>query len=235
MMYFNKNFKNVAVKLSGGADSSLIYYYVCDYYKDNNIKANIYPITLVTDQKSFYKDSTIRVIDVVKQLTGISPKEHIFVYGNHNEYSDILDNGVNDAIKKYDIDIVYTGMSINAPVEEIKTWVKLNHSKYNLDINLAEYHIETRDKSRDTIPNHDVVGTMPPTHTVLYSSPYAHSDKRVIAADYKRFGLIETLFPYTISCASYTTETYTTLENHKHCGNNCLPCLERYWAFGGLI
>ena len=36
-MYFNKNFKNVAVKLSGGADSSLIYYYVCDYYKDNNI------------------------------------------------------------------------------------------------------------------------------------------------------------------------------------------------------
>ena len=88
--YFNKNFKNVAVKLSGGTDSSLLYYKICKFYKGTN--TNIFPITLVSDKKPFYRDSTTRITLIVKGLTGVSPTQHIFVEGPHSEYEQLLNN-----------------------------------------------------------------------------------------------------------------------------------------------
>ena len=40
------NYKNVAVKLSGGADSAIVYYAVCNYYK--NTETNVYALTMYT-------------------------------------------------------------------------------------------------------------------------------------------------------------------------------------------
>lgn len=230
MFYWNTNFKNVVVELSGGADSSLLYYFVAASYPD----ANIYVITLVTDKKPFYVDSSKRVISKVKELTGKEPTEHIFVHGSHKEYTDLLNNAVQDAIKKYNVDIVYTGISVNSDHQQIRDWVKINQFRYNIDYDTAMYHIDKRDKKRDTRPDYDVVSTLPPDFQTLYNSPWAHKDKHLIADLYKEYGVLETLFPYTISCANYTDETYTTLEEHKHCGYKCFPCLERWEAFGRL-
>ena len=65
----------VCVKLSGGADSAIIYYAVCDAVKDKNTK--IIVITLDTDLKDQYIAGAKRIIKIVKDLTGVEPYEHI--------------------------------------------------------------------------------------------------------------------------------------------------------------
>ena len=60
---------NLLMKLSGGADSSIVYYALCDKFKDRD-DVNIICITLDTDLKNNYIKSAKRIIEVVAELTG---------------------------------------------------------------------------------------------------------------------------------------------------------------------
>jgi|TARA_B100001094_G_C18187562_1_gene804869 hypothetical protein len=240
--YFNKNFKNVAVKLSGGTDSSLLYYKICEFYKGTN--TNIFPITLVSDKKPFYRDNANRIALIVKVLTGVSPTQHIFVEGPHSEYEQLLNNAVLNFHKQNKLDIVYTGMTINPPLEKLsKSLMRWNYEKYDSmeynypsvnhykDITKGFYHIEKRDSKRDIELNTDPISIVNNTTDLLCNSPFSECTKKAVANEYEKLDLMESLFPFTISCADYTDETYTTLDEHSHCENNCFPCIERYWAF----
>ncbi len=240
--YFNKNFKNVAVKLSGGTDSSLLYYKVCKFYKDTN--TNIFPITLVSDKKPFYRDNTTRMVLIVKVMTGVSPKKHILIEGPHSEYENLLNNAVLNLHKEIKLDMVYTGMTINPPLEKLsKSLVRWNYEKYDSedyrypsvehykDLTRGFYHIEKRDSGRDFKLNTDPISIVSGTTDLLCNSPFSECTKKSVADEYEKLGLMESIFPFTISCADYTDETYTTLDEHEHCENNCFPCIERYWAF----
>ena len=79
LFYFDDNWKTIGVKLSGGADSAIVYYAICDYYKDRD-DVKIYPMTLDTKFKSWYSEGAKRIIDKVTELTGKAPAEHIIKF-----------------------------------------------------------------------------------------------------------------------------------------------------------
>lgn len=229
-MYINKNLKNIAVELSGGAESSLLYYLVCKNYPNSNI----YPITLVTEKKPLYADVAKRIIDKVEELINKSPATHIVVYGSQSNYADALDKGVDNAVEQYDIDIIYTGMTINAPAADVIKWIESEEiqTKYNIHPQRAKKHVNGRDKSRDKPPSHDTITTLAPKHKILHCSPWNDQDKRVIIGIYYREEIHQTLFPLTISCAD--DKIFNTVEEYIHCRDQCFPCIERTWAMDML-
>lgn len=60
--------------------------------------------------------------------------------------------------------------------------------------------------------------------------PFVNEDKKTIAAIFKKFNLMEDIFPLTQSCNNNhkNTEYFT-----KPCGN-CYWCYEKLWAFGTM-
>lgn len=61
------NDQYVLVKLSGGADSSIVYYAVCDKFKDRD-DVKIVVVTLDTDYKNQYIASAKRIIQIVGEI-----------------------------------------------------------------------------------------------------------------------------------------------------------------------
>ena len=98
---------NICVKLSGGADSSIIYYALCyDYKDDPNVQ--IIPVTISTDEKWWYPEGARNVIKVVGELTGKYPPEHIVIENiqhTPSNYSKAQNTAQDQAIKKYNIDV----------------------------------------------------------------------------------------------------------------------------------
>ena len=75
----------IGMKLSGGADSSILYYALCKHIKDNNLDTKIIVVTLDTDFKNLYIAGAKRVIGIVKDLTGIEPHEHFTLTVPHSD------------------------------------------------------------------------------------------------------------------------------------------------------
>lgn len=225
--------KKIAVRLSGGPDSALIYYAVCNYYKhDQDVK--IYPYTMSSPLRPHSIKKAKDVVYFVTSLTGKAPEKHYHLhYLNHNadndsktnqdEYTlgqDILEQSLHSEVK---IDIRYTGLSMNCPENEIVKYVD------SLPWNRAiKYNgtVDTRAHDRDTLFESRIymIGT-------YYSfSPLTNVDKREVKKLYDHFNLTKTLYPLTWSCES---PIQNQQENPKHCGT-CYFCLEREFAFGKL-
>jgi len=67
--------KKLGMKLSGGADSAIVYYKLCKDFPD----ADIYILTLGTDEKPYYPMLAKRVVEKVYELTGVRPVKHILL------------------------------------------------------------------------------------------------------------------------------------------------------------
>ena len=217
------NDEYVCVKLSGGADSAIIYYAVCNTVKDTNTK--IIVITLDTDFKDQYIAGAKRVIKIVKELTGVEPYEHITNTVEHSLEN--YDNGQHHLLEKvwekYGKNIpVYSGLTINPPYEEMVDFFKNNADRLGIDFEQALGHINSRDTSRDNkLPYGENPGRL-----------FGKTDKRGTAAAYKHYNMMEKLYPYTFSCESAPYEIGS--DNMPiHCGH-CFFCLERWWGFDRL-
>ena len=125
LFYFDDNWKNIGVKLSGGADSSILYYAVCNYFKDRT-DVNIYPMTLDTEFKSWYSEGAKKIIDKVTQLTGKSPAKHIIKYSDKHKDRDTVNFYTEEqvemsrnTIKQYSLDVLYSGLTSNPSKKDI--------------------------------------------------------------------------------------------------------------------
>ena len=218
------NKKYVCVKLSGGADSAIIYYALCDVVKDT--KTKIIVTTLDTTIKNQNIASAKRVIKIVKESTGVEPYKHItnIVKDSSENYVNGQQHLLKKIYKKYTKNIpVYSGLTINPPQKEMIKFVKQNFATLGIDKNKALLSIDTRDKSRDNkLPYRES-----PTRL------FEETDKKGVMYAYNHYDMMENLYPYTVSC----TEVPHIIGDNKlpiHCGV-CFPCLERQWAFGRLI
>ena len=84
LFYFNDDWKKIGVQLSGGADSAILYYAICNYFKDKS-DVEIYPMTLGTEFKPWYIEGSKKIIDRVTQLTKKEPKKHIIRYSDKHK------------------------------------------------------------------------------------------------------------------------------------------------------
>jgi len=230
------------VKLSGGADSSIVYYALCDKFKDRD-DVKIICITLDTDLKNNYIKSAKRIIEVVADLTGKRPYKHYTTTVPHSDENYI--NGQDELVKsvytKYQITHQYSGITINPPVEELKRFVMDNYEKFNFldehgnsieSVPTLMHSIDTRDKERDTkIPTPYDTAKDEPMDESGYL--FAGGDKKTVKELYDKYDMMEKLYPHTFSCESapYFTDDK---EEPIHCGY-CFFCLERWYGFGRLV
>lgn len=215
---------NLLVKLSGGADSSIVYYAVCDKFK-NRDDVNIICITLDTDLKNNYIKSAKRIIEIVADLTGKRPYKHYTSlvphsmenYVNGQEKLQKLAN-MNDKIFR-----MYSGITMNPPVDKLIEFVTDNHERLGFPLSTLMYTIDNRDKERDVQilnPHFDDSGFL-----------FAGGDKKAVKELYDKYNMMEKLYPHTFSCE--TAPYFRKKGEPVHCGY-CFFCLERWYGFGRL-
>lgn len=240
LFYFNDNWKRIGVKLSGGADSAIMYYAICDYYKDRD-DVKIYPMTLDTEFKPWYSQGAKKVIDKVTELTGKFPEIHITKYSNKhidretvNFYISEQMELIKESYLKYNFDAVYNGLTSNPPLEKFLKSIREYYEDDRI-YEITKNHIIKRDYDRDLGKNKYSQNF---TELEYFTNirPFVHSDKKLTYEVYKYYNRLEDLYPITYSCETRYQEH--KLENkHEHDWNHCgycFFCAERIYAFGKL-
>lgn len=241
LFYFNDDWKNIGVKLSGGADSAIIYYAVCNYYKDRS-DVNIYPLTLDTKFKPWYSEGAKRVIKKVTELTGKAPEKHIIKYSNkHKDRKTanfyILEQSIlqSQAANLYNLDVTYNGLTSNPIEHDILSSVREYYKDDDKIYNIAEKHILGRDTNRDLGQN-IYAQTKTVASGALNIRPFVEGDKKLTYEAYKYYDRLHDLYPISYSCETrYQEHKLEEKNNHdwEHCGY-CFFCAERIYAFGKL-
>tara|TARA_B100000941_G_scaffold274273_1_gene235278 strand:- start:810 stop:1481 length:672 start_codon:yes stop_codon:yes gene_type:complete len=202
----NRKYKNAVLCLSGGTDSALVFYLICEYVVENNIqgfqitpihgwdmrRVNAYSPTSAKKVYSYIKNKfpTVKINDLYlfayNKLDGEDkPKYHRPVYRLFEKE------------KMLDRDMMFSGSTL-APQD--KSFKYKDPGSINRKIGV---------KTRKGILFQD---------TQIISS----YDKRWVRLMYEEKGLKE-IFQYTVSCIGD--------EPNGPC-KSCWWCHEKYWAFG---
>lgn len=238
LIFKDPNCKKIGVRLSGGPDSAIVYFAVCNFYKnDNSVK--IFPYTMSSPLRPHAITRAKKIIDFVTSTTGKSPEMHYHLH--HLEHNSNNDNDTNlyeytngqellekNLIKDQLIDIRYTGLSMNCPIHSLEKYMNslppIRAMKY-IDV------LDTRARDRDNIFEKRVSYLkFSDSHSYYSFLPLVNSDKREVKILYDYYNLTSTLYPMTWSCES---DQQAATSDPKHCGA-CYFCLEREFAFGRL-
>jgi len=230
----DRHHRNIAVRLSGGPDSAIIYHAICEFYK-NDASVNIYPYTMASPLRPHAICKAQDVIRIVNRLTGRMATQHYTLFhDSHNaqnawdinsyEYTKGQEDLEAVVFDELEIDARYAGMSVNCPEYDMMQMIAAMSD--DVDKIACLKSLETRDISRDvaTAPTISNIG-----NTALYL-PFAEHDKRVVYGIYNDYNVLDELYPYTWSCENDMQAQYT---DPAHCGT-CYFCLERLYAFGKL-
>ena len=209
-IWFPVHYKNIGLRISGGADSAIVGYMLCDFITKNNLECTIVPITIDQVGKNYqyymasgildFYSSRFPSIKIGKHYRSISEIETRDYSVKQTSLSkQLLSDGI--------IDCYFTGLTANPPESELKL-----------------FNIRT-----EGIPP-DRSGIKPTISDDMRKFfPLINSDKRVVSSLYEHYGLLELLFPITRSCESYDMKKTNYMITH--CGG-CYHCKERHWGFG---
>jgi hypothetical protein len=199
---------NVGIKLSGGADSSIVAY-MLGVYKKNVRDINIVPITAINAAKPWQHLYAKRVVEFIEKDLDIKFADHIVPeeHADPSAYTEFQEKMMRDLYASNAIDCHFNGINLNPPID--------------LDPDRKFTYASERDQD----------GTVKQTVNKKGNkfAPLANVDKRGVAEIYQMFGLMNTLFPLTRSC-----ENKFVAYAEPHCGDECWWCLERKWGFGRL-
>lgn len=171
------NVKKIAVKISGGADSSLIAYMLAKLKLEGVINSKLIAVTLTHPLKPYQIDTANRVINRINDLTGINYDYRITkIASSIDEYYFYKKNIMPISKKEYDYQFHYMGITANPPID-----VGFDHPEVdrNHDKNMP---IFVKDKL----------------------TPWVNYDKRDISSIYTIENIRHTLFPLTRSCVIET-------------------------------
>jgi hypothetical protein len=228
-----KNTKKIAVMLSGGADSAILFYHACDVMSDKTF----YPFSGYDTRRPdsiFYAMAVYKFIKENYPNVNIMP-HHTFVYttvkadytqGKKWDWKKDSKSVAHHKAEKlywkeHQYDVCLSGMTSNPPEETIK--------EFKMDIDEGHGVIEPRrsEKRKEW-------GDMAPWHkdiknykAVVYK-PFINKDKSYVKMMYEKYDVLDTLFPLTASCIGWPRET----DNGRHPCRICVWCKERLWAFG---
>lgn len=224
---FDNNWKNIAISLSGGADSALLAYFLCSEVKTTNIHVISHVRNWKTkpwqewDSLKVYHwlQSKFPKINFIRHVNFIPPE---FEWGDQGP----------TMIDEY-------GKTVSGDNIELRAFAEYICFKNNID---AYYNAVTRNpKNVDFrgMPTRDIDSTEDNQHLVKMKHmdrwaihPFRFIDKSWIVSQYRKLGL-EDLFDTTRSCEGeikgFNYQNYMPRQYVPTCGE-CFWCKERAWA-----
>jgi hypothetical protein len=237
----------IAVKLSGGADSAIIYYNLCKQLYQRKLDIPIYVVTLDTGTKYWYSHYARKVIRFVEQEFGISPREHIInKIGDsftEEEYVNGQDQPITNLIKHGLVNVKLDGLTQNPnPTEMYAAVTGHPELRFNSDDDLKNWCMNAFDPDRSDHSHKRVTGIDSSDDNISYKFiyPFMHSHKRYVAEEYKQANVMDSLFPLTYSCEDpenshkIPLDVVDNLREYSHCGQ-CWFCAERLYGFNRLV
>ena len=225
------DWKNIAIAVSGGADSALLAYMVCQTVKELDVNATIHIINHVRcwKTKPWQQDNADTVYNwLFQRFYHTTFKRHINFIAPDLEYGNIGPNLTDEYGKKVSGDNIQS-----------RAYAEFICKKYNID---AFYNGVTRNprlaafngmRERDIEPTEDNTHLLAMEHLgIMVFHPFRFTDKSEIVKMYKHLDIME-LFEITRSCEGtiegidYTN--YTPGQDVPVCGE-CFWCKERAWA-----
>lgn len=238
--YLPNNTTGIVIKVSGGADSSILYYALCYHMVKNNIKIPLYAVSMDTNKKPWYSHYAKKIIKFTEQELGISPIEHriTFLDGEwsfedydwtqHTLMMSVIDDGL--------ANVAFSGLTQNPNPKDLNT--VLHHKDLNRDgMDEAISAIEMTDKTRNDHSDKNIVDFRG-NYTMI--RPFVQETKKTVCDWYKKYGVLDTLFPLTYSCegtGDYLKKSLGIVdgfEEKTHCGC-CWFCMERIYGFNRIV
>ena len=244
----------ICIKLSGGADSSIIYYRLCKEMVERGINLPIYVATLDTETKPWYSHYAKKVIEFTAERTGIRPVEHNIAYLPNpwtlEDYGREQDEIAYKSFREGKTNVWYGGLTQNPPLEDqAKDAIGVAGIKWETYEQVLEGCRE-KDYDRDDNDRREIRGfrLIDNQHPFYAIHPFVHRDKKYsTAALYEQCSVTNELLPLTYSCEMpYADENKVkkdvvmredlgmTHYEEEPCGL-CWFCLERAYAFGRLV
>lgn len=239
----------ILVKLSGGADSSIVYYKLCKELSERNLDFPLYVGTLDAEGKDWYSHYAKKVIKFTKLHTGIEPIEHRVEYLSNpwtiTDYENVQDKMMNKFINQGLVNVYYGGLTQNPSSSDM---VNQGFDVPGMTFKSKQECINVSKQKDSKRDNHNLkysvgYGSGPTRNRIPYMgiTPFVHEDKKQGSYNmYEQLGLLDSLFPITYSCEERDTNFKDVLsvvdgyQEHSHCGQ-CWFCLERAYAFGRLV
>lgn len=206
-------YKKIGMSFSGGCDSTLLFYLLLKMFEKESPDAEIIPITGITVNKGKWKLlKSQEIMDYyLQEFFSIKNKikERIVDYNwSQEDYGKFVKQLAKDGI----IDIRLFALTKNPPYEIMEKHDLLRKREIIRDGFVKENKIFTETKYG---PIYDV---------------FRNVDKRWIAQCYHDFGLMDHIYPLTVSCERLR-ETPDMINNEEPC-KHCWWCREKKMAFG---
>jgi hypothetical protein len=226
---FNPEWKNVAISLSGGADSALLAYLICDLAKDQDITVHIVNHVRMWKTRPWQQHDADTVYNwLFQRFYHTTFKRHTNFIAPDIEYGNIGPNLTDEYGKKVSGDNI-----------QIRSYSEFICNKHNID---AYYNAVTRNPrqamfngmhERDVEPTEDNRHLEYMIHMGRVAShPFRFVDKAWVLKQYNRLEIID-LFKTTRSCeGEFSDIDYKTYKPGQYvptCGE-CFWCKEREWA-----
>ena len=227
--------ENVIIRLSGGADSALLLWMICEEWLQHDKPLTFWPITVVHGVRHWQGYHAQLVYDTIQEVFEESPIKFKPLKAwrcddpggdsgnkNKNNYVDFQERLADEVVTECgETCQIFNGVTANPP-EEIgqKHW---GSSKV-----FGEKVWECREKHRDwNLRESKPLIDDDPKRKLIHCCPFAHSHKGHVAELYKEYDIEDFLLTLTRSCEGWD---YMTQGFSETCGE-CWWCMERDWAF----
>jgi len=212
--------KTVLIKMSGGADSSLLAYLLAIYKKEHRPDLKYYVMTVDNKQKLYQSKKAKQVMAWITAQTGVTFENHFVSECDSDiEYEDAIEALQIKVLSQIKYDASFQGITMNPNTSDF-TPIKNDANP---------------ERDAQTEPQKEIYPFSNPTR--IHYWPFINVHKKGLAEIYQKYNLMDTLFPITRSCEGIIGATNwphtkpPTLD--EHCGE-CWWCAERLWGFGKL-
>jgi 7-cyano-7-deazaguanine synthase in queuosine biosynthesis len=228
---FDESWKNIAISVSGGADSALLAYLICNFAKDHNTTIHIINHVRMWKTRPWQQHDADKVYNWLFQRFYHTPfVRHTNFIAPELEYGNIGPNLTDEYGKKVSGDNI-----------QQRAYAEFICNKNNID---AYYNAVTRNPrlalfngmcERDIDPTEDNSHLRLMRHMNGWAiHPFRFIDKSWVIKQYRRLEITD-LLDLTRSCeGEFADINYTNYEPGQYvptCGE-CFWCKEREWALG---
>ena len=247
---------NIGVLVSGGTDSAIALYLLCEYITKNKLtdKTTIYPLHGVDRKRR--PTSVWDAYEIINFCKNAFPNVDFFetlvwdnmqirgVFDSDFEPFDVWNETEKDqpnhhrgwikTISKRQID--------GRKTTQLLKWTSVKLLISGLTRNppnevIEKFYMPSQkfQADRSNFDVKEICSKQQSDDWTFYKyQPFINEDKRYVANLYKQYNLLETLFPLTASCIAQKGEVLSSGKVHdfsEPC-RECFWCNEKHWAFG---